>query len=228
MRSSPGQQRGEERAPRWATTQPRQVRAARSVLCERSADFPRAEERTRRVPRDSNAIFRVSWEVCRRPVAVLVRSSPGRRLGEKRALRWPTTQPRQVHAARRVLRGRSADFPRGEERARRASRDLNAVTGTCRRPCRRPVAVLVWSRPGQRRGWSASRVDREDNHAKSASVQVLRGRSADFPRGEKRTRRAPWDSNAVKINSREPFCRPVAVFMRSSPGRQREVERAPR
>ena len=35
-----------------------------------------------------------------RPVAVLVRPSPGRQRGEERALRWPTTQPRQVSALR--------------------------------------------------------------------------------------------------------------------------------
>ena len=77
---------------------------------------------------------------------------PGQRRGEKRTPRWLTTQPRQVLTARLVLCARSADTPRGEKRARRAPRDLNAMTTTTRNPCRRPVAVLARSSPGRRRG----------------------------------------------------------------------------
>ena len=51
-------------------------------------------------------------------------------------------------------------------------------------------------------GWSASRVNREDNHAKSASARVLRGRLAGSPWGEARAGRAPRESNEVPRRSK--------------------------
>ena len=50
---------------------------------------------------------------------MLVRSRLVRRRGKEHAPRWPTTQPRQIRTARRVLRRRSADAPRHERRVGR-------------------------------------------------------------------------------------------------------------
>ena len=54
---------------------------------------------------------------------------------------------------------------------------------------RRPGGVSLKERFGQRCGWSAPRVGCADNHAKSASAFVLRGRSAGSPQGEARAGR---------------------------------------
>ena len=99
VRSSPGQRRGQERAPRWPTEQPRQVRAAQPVLRGRSVETPQGEWRAGRAPQDLNAETKISRRPCYQPTTVLVRSSPGRQRGEECAPRWPTTQPRQVRAA---------------------------------------------------------------------------------------------------------------------------------
>ena len=77
-------------------------------------------------------------------------------------------------------------------------------------------------------GWSASRVGREDNHAKSASARVLRGRSAGSPRGEARAGRAPRESNAVATTFRSRSRRPGAVSVKKSLGQRRGVERVAR
>ena len=100
VRSSAGRGRGEERAPRWATTQPRQVCTALRMLRGRSTAGSREESRAHRAPRESKAMITGALSSCLRPIAVLVRSSPGRRRGKERAPRWPTTQPRQVRTAR--------------------------------------------------------------------------------------------------------------------------------
>ena len=134
------------------TTQPRQVRAVRSVLRGRSADFQRGVKRTRRVLWDSNLAISTFQTPCHRPNTVLVRTMPGRWHGKERAPRWATTQPRLVNAVRSVLRGQSADFPRGEERTRPASRKSNAVIESSWGPCCRRIAVLMRSDLGRRRG----------------------------------------------------------------------------
>ena len=150
VRSSPGRQRGKERAPRWSTTQPRQIRAARRVLRGRPAESPQGEKHAGRAPRDSNAVVvRTCRRPCCQPATVFVRSSLGWQRGEECAPRWPTTQPRQVCAAQRVLRGRSAESPQGEKRAGRAPRDSNAMTKTSQRPCYQPATVLVRSIAGR-------------------------------------------------------------------------------
>ena len=67
-----------------------------------------------------------------------------------------------------------------------------------------------------------------DNHAKSASARVLRGRSAGSPRCEARAGRAPRDSNAVITTFRSRSRRPGAVSVKKSLGQRRGVERATR
>ena len=69
----------------------------------------------------------------------------------------------------------------------------------------------------------ALRVGREDNHAKSASARVLRGRSAGSPRGEARARCAPLDSKAVVTQFRSRSHRPIAVSLKKSLGQRRGV-----
>ena len=120
-------------------------RIAWRVCHERSAYAPRDETRPGRAPRESNAVVTTFRNPCRRPVAVLVRSSLGRWRGEERAPRWSTTQPFQVRPVWNVRHGRAADTPRGEPRAGRAPLDSNATNFLFQSPCRRPVAVLVRS-----------------------------------------------------------------------------------
>ena len=125
----------------YNTTTPSPHCAAREVR-GRSADYPRGEKRAGRAKQNSHAAAANLPSPCRRPVAVLKRSSPVRWRGEERAPRWPTTQPRQVRTALCMLIGRSADTPRGEKRAGRAPQDSNAVNAPFRSLCRRPS--LYW------------------------------------------------------------------------------------
>ena len=127
----------------------------------------------------------------RRPGAVSVKRSLGQRRGMERVARWPakTTTPSPparacsvggwpvLHEAKRARAARHGSQRRWPLRFEAAAADL----ARCRR--RRASANGV--------GWSASRVGREDNHAKSASARVLRGQSAGSPRGEARAGRAP-------------------------------------
>ena len=53
-------------------------------------------------------------------------------------------------------------------------------------------------------GWSASRVGREDNHAKSGSKRVLRGPSAGSLRDEATTDRAARESTTVSMKFSKP------------------------
>ena len=105
--------------------------------------------------------------------------------------RWLTTQPRQVLTARLVLCARLADTPRGEKRAHRAPRDLNAMTSTTRNPCRRPVAVLARSSPGRRRG--------EDPCLAIAGIGSCRRARARAPSPSSGTRR----SNELELSLAE-------------------------
>ena len=132
LRSSLGRRRGEERAPRWSTTQPSHVRG-------RSANTSRGEKRVARAPQYPNAMSTHLHTSCRQPVAMLVRLSPDGRRGEERAPRWPTIQPCQVCTAARASwvvgrysTGQKARGPRttGFERGRN---DLTKpVPSTCR------------------------------------------------------------------------------------------------
>ena len=84
------------RAPRVDREDNHSKAASAHVLRVWSAGSPRGEARAGRTARESNTVIKTSRRPCCQPVKVLVRSSPGRRRGEKRAPRWPTTQPRQV------------------------------------------------------------------------------------------------------------------------------------
>ena len=102
---------GMERAARWLTTQPRQVRAAWRGLRGPWSATPHCDTCARCAPQDFDALvktFEIPW---RQPVAVSVRSRLGRRHGDERAARWPAPQPRQVRVARHVLCGPSATTP---------------------------------------------------------------------------------------------------------------------
>ena len=70
--------------------------------------------------------------------------------GARPALAHNTTTP-SPHCAARMFRGQSADTPRGEKRAGRASQGLYEVAKALESSCRRPLAVLVRSSLGQSR-----------------------------------------------------------------------------
>ena len=98
---------------------------------------------------------------------MLVRSRLDRRLGEECAARWPAPHPRQVRAARRVLRESSAAAPWCDTRAVRAPRDSNTLTKNLRAPRRRPVVVLVQLSLNRRRRDDGAHRELADNiHAK--------------------------------------------------------------
>ena len=131
-------------------------------------------------------------------------------------------------ASARVLRGRSAGSPRGEARTRCAPRESNAVVTEFRSRSRRPGAVSVKKSLGQQHRVSVSHVCREDNHAKSTSVPVLRGPSAGSRGGEARTRRAPRGSHAVATMSRSHSRRLGTMSIKKSLGQRRGMEHAAR
>ena len=125
---------------------------------------------------------------CCRPVSVLMRSILSRRLGEERASRCATTQPRQARTARRVLRWRSADTPRGGERASRALWESNAVVTNFESPCRHTAVVLVQSSPSRRLGKesaprSATTQPRQVHTARCAPRAVGRYSTGRYARG---------------------------------------------
>ena len=86
---------------RWATTQPFQARTARHVCWAVGRYSTGRKARGPRAMGLDDGDYKYS-KPCRRPVAVLVRSSLGRRHGEERAPRWATTQPRQARIVRRA------------------------------------------------------------------------------------------------------------------------------
>ena len=127
-----------------------------------------------------------------------------------------------------MLSGWSADFLRGVKCARRVLRDSNAVISTSRTPCRRTVSVLVRTSQAVDVGRSASRVAREDNHAKLASALLIRGQSAGSPRGEPRAGPAATDSNSVATSFTSHCRRPGALSVQRRLGQRRGVERVAR
>ena len=134
---------------------------------------------------------------------------------------------RQISAALRVFRGRSAGSPQTEARAGRAAQDLNAVATKFRISSRRPGAASVRRSLSQRRGVERV-VDREDNHAKSTSARVLLGPLADSPRGETRVGCATRKSNVVATTFRSRSLRPGAVSVKKSLDQQHRENRAAR
>ena len=77
-------------------------------------------------------------------------------------------------------------------------------------------------------GWSASRVGRDVNHAKSASARVLRGRLAGSSRGDPRAGRAAPDLKFIVPWLRSRSRRPGLLSAKKSLVQWHWVERAPR
>ena len=126
---------------------------AARVLHERPAAIPRGEKRASRGPQNANAITATLQTPCRRPVAVLVRSSLGRLRGEDRAPRWATKQPRNARTAQRACSVAGRPIIHGAKSVRAdTTRDSNAAMAKIQTRCRRPDAMLVRSSPGRRRG----------------------------------------------------------------------------
>ena len=227
VKKSLGQRRGVERAARWPRRQPRQVRqsacapwAVGRFSTGRSARGSRATE----VRRGGHGVSKPQPPTCRgvgeeepRPTAWG---------GARPALAAKTTTPSPparkgsvggrpvLHGAKRARAARHGSRTRRSRRLETAAADLRR----CR--CGRASANGV--------GWTAPRVGREDNHAKSASAHVLSGPSAGSPRGEARAGRAPRESNAAVTTSRNCSRRPGAVSVKKSLGQRRGVERAAR
>ena len=126
--------------------------ASARVLRGRLAGSARVEARAGRATRYLESGVTMLRSHSRRPGSVSVPKSRGERCGVERVARWPRRQPRQVRAALRVLRGRSAGFPRGEARTGRAARGSETVVTRLRTRGRRPGAVSVRRSLGQRRG----------------------------------------------------------------------------
>ena len=152
VRSSLGQRRGMERVARWPQRQPRQVRHRARVLRGRLAGSARVEACAGRATRYLESGVTMLRSHSRRPGSVSVPKSRGERCEVERVARWPRRQPRQVRAALRVLRGRSAGFPRGEARTGRAARGAETLVTRLRTRGRRPGAVSVRRSLGQLRG----------------------------------------------------------------------------
>ena len=149
------------------------------VLRERSANTPRRGKRAGRAPQDSNAVILSLRRPCRRHVAALVQSSPGRRHEQERAPRWATSQPPQVRTARHawsvggrpILHGAKSAWATRHGFRTRWPQPLEAHSD------------LSWCWCGQAPtdgvGRSAPRVGPQHNHAKSA----LRGALAPWAVG---------------------------------------------
>ena len=164
----------------------------------------------------------------RRPGALLVGKCLSQRRGAKRVARWPRRQPRQVRkpardawAVDRLSTGRSVRGSRGTE-VKHGRHDVPKPQAADLARCWCGRALANGAR------WSAERVGRVDNHAKSASARVLRGRAASSPRGEARAGRAPRESNAVVTTFRSCSRRPGTVSVKKSLGQQRRSERVTR
>ena len=189
------------------TTTPSPHCSAR-VLRGRLADTPRGEKHAGHAPRYSYAATQTVRSPCRRPVAVLLRSSLGRRCGEERALRWATSQPRQVRTAQRACsvgyRPMSCGVKCGramrhgiQTRRVKPVKDRAADLSPCW--CGRASADVV--------GRSVPRVGPQRNQpSPHCAASVLRERSANTSRGENCAGRTPQYSNVTVPNVRIP-CR---------------------
>ena len=142
---------------------------------------------------------------CYRPVAVLVRSSPGRRRGEQRAPRLPTTQPRQVRnegGSPTFHVAKSARDSRNENQMRRPRPLKCRAADMSQSLCGRAEAEDV--------GRSAPCVGPQQNHAKSAlrgacsaggQPTLQEAKSArDARRGIQRQRPRPLASRATDLS----------------------------
>ena len=140
-------------------------------------------------PREPDAVTPTVRSRSRRPDAVAVRRSRGRRIGEERVASWHTPQPKSaVRSARAcsvggrpILDGAmSARAARRGDRTRQHSRFEVAAADLMRWPCvRRELAHTTTKVCG------------------AHCARVLHGRSSDSRRGHERTGRAPRGSNAA-------------------------------
>ena len=151
---------------------------------------------TSRNPRAATTAFQ---SLCSRSVAVLVQSSLSQRLSEERSSRWPTTEPMIIancaarapwavgrYSTRRRARGRRA---MGAERGGQRTFKVNAAN-----------LPRCWCSSASAGGLarSAPHVGPQHNPRQLRTTRrVLRGRSADTPRGGERAGRALWEPNAV-------------------------------
>ena len=179
------------------TSQPRQDHAAWRVLRRPSAATPWCDTRAGRTPQDTNALSKTFQSRRRRPVAVLLLLTFGRRRRENLAVRWPTSQP-----AKSALCGACSAVRRpilhGAIRARDARygvrtswsipfESLAANPSRCR--CNRAPADEV--------GRSAPRVDPQHNHAKSVLCGACSAVRRPILPEAKLAGRAPRNSDAA-------------------------------
>ena len=146
----------------------------------------------------------------------------------ERVARWPQRQPRQVgqrtrapQAVHRFSTGRSVRGPcaTGVNQGNHETSKLPSLTW--RGVVEEEPRPTAWD--GARRALS-----REDNHAKTTSAQVLRGRLAGSLRGEARAGRAPRKSSTIATTFRSRSHRPGEVSTNKSIGHRRVVERVAR
>ena len=196
LRRSLGQRTGQERVASWPLPH-NQVRTAQCarLLRGRSSESRRGDERAVHAPQ-SNAdgpkpqpLTRCSGRAAE--------PRPTNWAGARRELA-PATQPsphRAVLAC--VLRGRSSESRRGDQRAVRTSRESSAVTPTVRSRSRRPSAVAVRRSLGQRTGQErVASWPQPHNQVRTAQcARVRRGRSSESRWGDERAVHAP-QSNA--------------------------------
>ena len=224
-----GRRSGEDRVASCFTPQPSPHRAVHQrVRRGRSVASPRGDERASRAPRGYNALLLTAQSRSRRLDAVAVRLSLGHSAREERIASCPAQKPsphRAVHAC--MLRGRSADAPRGNERAGRAPGKSNAVTPTVRSRSRRLDAPAVHSSNGQRTGENRVMSFPATQHSPHRAVhaRVFCGRSAGSPHGDERAGRAPWELDAVTSMVRSRSRRLDAVVVRPSHGHGAGKER---
>ena len=146
--------------------------------------------------------------------------------GARRALTSEGNHAKSTSA--RVLRGRLAGFPWGEARAGCVPWGSNELLR------RTEAAAADLARCWRRRasaygvGWSASRVGRKDNNAKSARKCVLRGWLAGSLRREARAGRARRGSKAMATTSRSRSRRPGEGSAKKSLGQRRGASRVAR
>ena len=202
--------------------------ASARVLRGRLAGSARVEARAGRATRYLESGVTMLRSHSRRPGSVSVPKSRGERCGVERVARWPRRQPRQVRAALVCSVGGRPVF-HGAKRARAVRHGARkpwsqgfepAAVGLARCRCRGALANNV--------GWSASLVGREDNHAKSASARVLRGRLAGSARVEARAGRATRYLESGVTMLRSHSRRPGSVSVPKSRGERCGVERVAR
>ena len=146
---------------------------------------------------------------CRKPAAVLVRWSPGRRRGEERSPRWATTQPCQVHTSRRACSVGNRLIFHGTKCAWADNYYISSpVPPTCRE------VGAVEPRPTAWGGERPALGHITTTQSLHCEARVLRGWSADIPRGETRACCAPQHPTRANYSLSYPVpptCRGVGT-----------------